>query len=163
MISFAKSEKLFRAIMMRLSALIFGLLAAMPPATAQPGAQFLAPPSLPPSLPGGANLPNLPPGAQREILARVLEAAIAQPAAPTAAALQAAPSAPRPAPNLSSIEAFFAERLEFSSPTNCCMFGCTSRMHNFEKDGGGFLLRRAIEIHRDYFAMGSNASWLELE
>ncbi|MCX7367974.1 MAG: polysaccharide biosynthesis/export protein, partial [Alphaproteobacteria bacterium] len=97
---------------MRLSTLIFGLLFAMTPAAAQPGAQFLAPPSLPPSLPGGANLPNLPPGAQREILTRVLEAAIAQPAAPTAAALQAAPSAPRPAPNLSSIEAFFAERLE---------------------------------------------------
>ena len=45
------------------------------PTSAQQGAQFLAPPSLPPSLPGGANLPNLPPGAQREILARVLEAA----------------------------------------------------------------------------------------
>lgn len=82
------------------------------PTSAQQGAQFLAPPSLPPSLPGGANLPNLPPGAQREILARVLEAAIAQPAMPAAPALQAAPPAPRPAPNLSSIEAFFAERLE---------------------------------------------------
>jgi protein involved in polysaccharide export with SLBB domain len=57
-------------------------------------------------------LPSLPPGAQREILTRVLEAAIAQPAAPAAAAPQAAATAPRPAPNLSSIEAFFAERLE---------------------------------------------------
>ncbi|MFN7306783.1 MAG: polysaccharide biosynthesis/export protein, partial [Acetobacteraceae bacterium] len=76
---------------------------------AQPGTQILAPPSLPPSLPGGGNLPSLPAGAQREILARVLEAAIAQPAAPPS---QAAAPAPRQAPHLSSIEAFFAERLE---------------------------------------------------
>ncbi|MFM7416631.1 MAG: hypothetical protein ACKO51_12765, partial [Alphaproteobacteria bacterium] len=94
---------------MRPSLLILWLFAMMLPAAAQTGAQFLAPPSLPPSLPGGANLPNLPPGAQREILARVLEGAITAPAAPAA---QAASPAPRPAPNLSSIEAFFAERLE---------------------------------------------------
>ena len=112
MLCFAQMEKPFKASVMRLSTLIFGLLFAIIPAAAQPGAQFLAPPSLPPSLPGGANLPNLPPGAQRDILARVLEAAIAQPTAPSVPTSQAAPPTPRPAPNLSSIEAFFTERLE---------------------------------------------------
>ena len=97
---------------LRLGPLIFWFLMASLQANAQPGAQFLAPPSLPPSLPGGANLPNLPPGAQREILARVLEAAMAPPSAPTAPAQQGAAPTPRPTPNLSSIEAFFAERLE---------------------------------------------------
>ncbi|MCA3304148.1 MAG: SLBB domain-containing protein [Roseomonas sp.] len=97
---------------MRLSSLIFGLFFGLTPAAAQPGVQFLAPPSLPPSLPGGANLPNLPPGAQRDILTRVLEAGIAQPAAPAAAAPQGAAPSSRPAPILSSIEAFFTERLE---------------------------------------------------
>jgi polysaccharide export outer membrane protein len=85
---------------------------ASSPSLAQPGAQFLAPPSLPPSLPGGAKLPSLPPAAQRDILARALEAAAAPPAAPTAPVSQGAAPAPRPAPHLSSIEAFFAERLE---------------------------------------------------
>ena len=57
-------------------------------------------------------MPSLPPGAQRDILARALEAATAPPAAQAVQASQAAASAPRPAPHLSSIEAFFAERLE---------------------------------------------------
>ncbi|MCA3417274.1 MAG: SLBB domain-containing protein [Roseomonas sp.] len=109
MLNFAKTEIALKASGLCLSALIFLLLAAIPIAAAQPGTQILAPPSLPPSLPGGVNLPNLPPGAQREIVARVIEAAIAQPATP---ASQAAAPAPRQAPNLSSIEAFFAERLE---------------------------------------------------
>ncbi|MFN7305055.1 MAG: polysaccharide biosynthesis/export protein, partial [Acetobacteraceae bacterium] len=100
------------ALRLRARLLILWLFAMMLPAAAQTGAQFLAPPSLPPSLPGGGNLPNLPPGAQREIVARVLEAAMAQPTAPVAPAPQAAAPAPRSAPNLSSIEAFFAERLE---------------------------------------------------
>ena len=112
MLRFAEMEKPFKTSAMRLRTLIFGLLFAITPAAAQPGAQFLALPSLPPSLPGGANLPNLPPGAQRDILARVLEAAIAQPTAPSAPAQPAAAPATRPAPNLSSIETFFAERLE---------------------------------------------------
>ena len=110
--SFAKLWSRGIAPQLHLGLLIFWLSVGSPPATAQPGAQFLAPPSLPPSLPGGANLPNLPQGAQREILARVLEAAIAAPAAPATAAPQAAAPATRPAPNLSSIEAFFNERLE---------------------------------------------------
>jgi len=100
MLNFAKTEIALKASGLRLSALIFLLLAAIPIAAAQPGTQILAPPSLPPSLPGGGNLPSLPPGAQREILARVLEAAIAPPATP---ASQAAAPAPRQAPNLSSI------------------------------------------------------------
>lgn len=112
MLYFAKMENPIKSAIWCLSLLFFGFFIPNLPASAQPGAQFLAPPSLPPSLPGGANLPSLPPGAQREILARVLEAAIAQPAIPSAPAPQAAPPAPRPAPNLSSIEAFFAERLE---------------------------------------------------
>jgi len=88
------------------------LSAVISPAAAQPGVQFLAPPSLPPNLPGGANLPKLPPAAQREIGARVVEAASARASALPAPAQQAAAPAPRPAPNLSSIEAFFAERME---------------------------------------------------
>jgi protein involved in polysaccharide export with SLBB domain len=112
MLHFAELEKPLKASSMRLSALIFGLFFGLTPADAQPGAQFLAPPSLPPSLPGGANLPNLPPGAQRDILTRVLEAGIAQPAAPSTPAPQGAAPSSRPAPNLSSIEAFFTERLE---------------------------------------------------
>ena len=112
MMSLSKSEKSFKTSAMRLSALIFVILFAIQYAAAQSGAQFLAPPSLPPSLPGGTNLPNLPPGAQRDIVARILETAIAQPTAPSALAPQAAPSTPRAAPSLSSIEAFFAERLE---------------------------------------------------
>ena len=106
---FAKTGCWKSASQLCLSVLILWLFTTPLPAAAQSGAQFLAPPSLPPSLPGGANLPNLPPGTQREIVARVLEAAITAPAAPTQQAL--APT-PRPAPNLSNIEAFFAERLE---------------------------------------------------
>jgi protein involved in polysaccharide export with SLBB domain len=109
MFLFSKKEIPGKAPQLRPIVMILCVFAAILPAEAQPGAQFLAPPSLPPSLPGGANLPNLPPGAQREILARVLEAAITTPAAP---APQAASPALRSAPNLSSIEAFFAERLE---------------------------------------------------
>jgi polysaccharide biosynthesis/export protein len=112
MLIFAKPRRFAKVPQLRLGPLIFWLFMGSLPATAQPGAQFLAPPSLPPSLPGGVNLPNLPPSAQREILARVLEAAMAPPSAPTAPAQQAAAPTPRPAPNLSSIEAFFAERLE---------------------------------------------------
>ncbi|MCA3342232.1 MAG: polysaccharide biosynthesis/export protein, partial [Roseomonas sp.] len=108
--SFAKKGRRGRVSQSPIILLILCLFAAILPAAAQTGAQFLAPPSLPPSLPSGTNLPNLPPGAQREILARVLEAANAAPLPPAAPALQA--TAPRPAPNLSSIEAFFAERLE---------------------------------------------------
>jgi protein involved in polysaccharide export with SLBB domain len=92
--------------------LILWFLSITIPAAAQTGAQFLAPPSLPPSLPGGANLPSLPPSAQREILARVLEASMAQPTPTSAPTRQAAAPMPRPSPALSSIEAFFAERLE---------------------------------------------------
>ena len=103
MYHFAKIERWGRASPLRLSLLILWFFAAILPLAAQPGGQFLAPPSLPPNLPGGAHLPNLPPGAQREIAARSLEAAM----------VQSAPApAPRAAPNLSSIEAFFAERLE---------------------------------------------------
>lgn len=103
MYHFAKIERWGRASSLRLSLLILWFFAAILPLAAQPGGQFLAPPSLPPNLPGGAHLPNLPPGAQREIAARSLEAAM----------VQSAPApAPRAAPNLSSIEAFFAERLE---------------------------------------------------
>jgi hypothetical protein len=103
MYHFAKIERWGRASPLRLSLLILWFFASILPLAAQPGGQFLAPPSLPPNLPGGAHLPNLPPGAQREIAARSLEAAM----------VQSAPApAPRAAPNLSSIEAFFAERLE---------------------------------------------------
>ena len=84
MFFFAKSRRLAKVTQLRLGPLIFWLLMASLQANPPPGAQFLAPPSLPPSLPGGANLPNLPPGAQREILARALEAAMAPPSAPRA-------------------------------------------------------------------------------
>ena len=96
---------------MRLTALILWLLAVILPATAQPGAQFLTQPSLPSRLPGGTDLPNLPAATQRDITARIIEAAMAQPTAPAAPIAQAVPRAARPAPTLSSIEAFFAERL----------------------------------------------------
>jgi protein involved in polysaccharide export with SLBB domain len=109
--NFAKSDSSLKYRLRSVSLLILGLLVTSTHAAAQSGTQFLAPPSLPPSLPGGANLPNLPAPAQRDILARVLEARMPQPQAP---APQAPPSAPTPAPRpaLSSIEAFFAERLE---------------------------------------------------
>jgi len=110
----------FASINMRLKAsafspslLILCLFMGIVPALAQPGAQILAPPSLPPSLPGGTNLPSLPPSAQRDIVARIVEAAMAPAPAPSPAA-QALASAPlaAPRPTLSSVEAFFAERLE---------------------------------------------------
>ncbi|MCA3322107.1 MAG: SLBB domain-containing protein [Roseomonas sp.] len=111
--SFATRNACGQGAIKRLIILNLCLFLSTLPAAAQSAAQFLAPPSLPPSLPGGASLPSLPPGAQRDILARVLEAAAAPPPAALPAAATApiaAPPAPRPA--LSSIEAFFAERLE---------------------------------------------------
>lgn len=96
-----------------------------------PSGPFLSPPSLPSTLPGGAPLPVLPPGAQAEILQRILDGApqsIGRPApapsfappAPPPAAVVPAPNAPAvaavPAPPgsptepLSPAEAFFAAR-----------------------------------------------------
>jgi polysaccharide export outer membrane protein len=109
---FTKAGGSLKAAGIQLNTLILCFLINLLPANAQPAVQFLAPPGLPPSLPGGAPLPNLPPGAQRDILARILEAAAAQPAANTAPAAAPHAASPSPRPSLSSIEAFFAERLE---------------------------------------------------
>ncbi|WP_368415364.1 SLBB domain-containing protein [Falsiroseomonas sp.] len=98
-----------------------------------PSGPILAPPALPPTLPGGMPVPSLPAGTQQEILQRILDAAggraIPQiPSAPpqplgTAGPAQGAPwagSAATPLPTApaapaddppSHTEAFFAERL----------------------------------------------------
>jgi protein involved in polysaccharide export with SLBB domain len=96
---------------------------AAPPATAQQG--LLAPPALPPTLPGGAPVPGLPPGAQADILQRLVDAGAgrtigappAAPGLPPAVPLvpvppPAAPAAAAPPEEaLSPVEQFFAARL----------------------------------------------------
>ncbi len=97
-----------------------------PSAPVGPGSATLAPPPLPPTLPGGLPLPQLPAGAQQEILQRILDAAggrappgpLPAPAAPAAAMPPQSYPAPMPPPAwqqngdpLSHTEAFFAERL----------------------------------------------------
>ncbi|MCO6414750.1 SLBB domain-containing protein [Siccirubricoccus sp. KC 17139] len=89
---------------------------------AQAGApnSYLVPPSLPPSLPGGAPLPSLPMPSQQEILQRLLDAGGMRPsgpatpgfAPPPVAAQPLPPAAPLAAPEepLSPAEAFFAAR-----------------------------------------------------
>ncbi|WP_052389222.1 SLBB domain-containing protein [Belnapia moabensis] len=81
------------------------------------GSGFLAPPALPGTLPGGMPLPGLPPGAQQDILQRILDAGAQRPlgqAMPPAPPVPAAPTPVTPAPPLeeplSSAEAFFASR-----------------------------------------------------
>jgi len=98
-----------------------------------PSGPILAPPALPPTLPGGTAVPSLPPGTQQEILQRILDAAGGrasstapstppQPvgqggvtpgapwAGPAAAPFPPPPTAPADDPP-SHTEAFFAERL----------------------------------------------------
>ncbi len=90
---------------------------------------MLSPPSLPGSLPGGAPLPVLPPGAQQDILQRIIDAAggrvpapppaeALSPAAPfgTSVPLPATAAPPSPDEPLSPVEAFFAARLETVAP-----------------------------------------------
>ncbi|MBL6080698.1 SLBB domain-containing protein [Belnapia sp. T18] len=86
--------------------------------TGTPGSGLLAPPALPGTLPGGLPLPSLPPGAQQDILQRILDGGaqrpLGQPAPPLAPPLPAAP-APLPPPSLpeeplSPAESFFAAR-----------------------------------------------------
>ncbi|HZH45992.1 MAG TPA: hypothetical protein VEY31_05095, partial [Roseococcus sp.] len=97
----------------------------------QGGSGPLAPPSLPATLPGGGAMPALPPGAQQDILQRLLDAgagrqpgggppaAPPQPSPPQPAALPAwsgpGPAGPAlqaaPEESLSPVEAFFAPRL----------------------------------------------------
>jgi len=62
------------------AALLIALSSVAPPAIPGAGAQNLLPPSLPPTLPGGVPLPNLPAGSQGEILQRILDAAGGRPA-----------------------------------------------------------------------------------
>ncbi|MCU0944218.1 MAG: SLBB domain-containing protein [Rubritepida sp.] len=96
------------------------LLMAASPALAQQG--LLAPPALPSTLPGGAPVPALPPGAQADILQRLLDAGAGRPiGAPQGAApaQPLAPMAPAPPPAaampveeaFSPVEQFFAGRL----------------------------------------------------
>jgi protein involved in polysaccharide export with SLBB domain len=116
-----------------LLALASGLLGAMPAAGqlgapgGGAGSQLLAPPRLPPVLPDGSPLPTLPPGAQEDILQRILGAAAgragAAAAAPRGTPAVVPPSppwsvtAPPPPPAsaeepLSNLEAFFAARFD---------------------------------------------------
>jgi polysaccharide export outer membrane protein len=88
----------------------------------------VAQPLPPPSLPGGAPLPSLPPEVQQQILQRILDASggaqlPAQPPTPgpgdrTARPTRPAtpPPAPDPAEPLSGVEAFFAARLDLPVP-----------------------------------------------
>lgn len=92
--------------------------------TGAPAGPFLSPPALPSTLPGGLPLPSLPPGAQQDILQRILDSAggrqpgpvpAAPPSSPVppAAAAPSAATAPPPAPPapeepLSPAESFFA-------------------------------------------------------
>ncbi len=85
--------------------------------TAAPGSGLLAPPALPGTLPGGLPLPSLPPGAQQDILQRILDAGAQRPpgqATPLAPPVPAAPAPLLPAPSpeepLSPAESFFASR-----------------------------------------------------
>lgn len=108
-------------------------LALLPvPSAGQQGGGMLAPPSLPATLPGGGTLPSLPPGAQQDILQRLLDAGAGRqpgggpppvapaptPSPPPSAApawptTQPAGPLPQATPEepLSPVEAFFAPRL----------------------------------------------------
>jgi len=71
------------------------------PATTAPGGgpgMTLAPPALPPVLPGGLPLPNLPPGAQQEILQRLLDAGAGRGPGSLAPGLPTLPQAPSGTP-----------------------------------------------------------------
>ena len=92
-----------------------------PAAPAQTLGGPLNAPSLPPTLPGGAALPNLPAGTQQEILQRLLDAGASRnpgavaPAptlrAPPPTPPISAPAAAIPDEPLSPVESFFAARL----------------------------------------------------
>lgn len=100
--------------MSRLKALLASAWLAL--GAGQAGAQpALAPPALPPTLPGGMAVPGLPGGTQQEILQRILDAAGGRAPPPSLPAPATPPPETRPsaAPEepLSHTEAFFAERL----------------------------------------------------
>ena len=90
------------------------------PVQAQTGAggSYLSAPALPSTLPGGLPLPSLPPGAQQDILQRILDAGAGRPlpsplpSQPQAPAYAPAPPAASPPPEdpPSPAEAFFAAR-----------------------------------------------------
>lgn len=103
-----------------LALLLVPLALPMPPGRAQTGASgnFLAPPSLPSTLPGGLPLPSLPAGSQQDILQRIIDAGAgraAQSPMPAPALTPAVPvmpsvQGPVPAEPLSPAESFFAVR-----------------------------------------------------
>ncbi|MES2712206.1 MAG: SLBB domain-containing protein [Pseudomonadota bacterium] len=104
---------------------------AQPIAGSGPPGALLLPPSLPAFLPGGVQLPSLPPAAQQEILARIQQsmpprpgAAAAPPAAPAPMPMPAAaptPAQPTEEP-LSALERFFAVRMS-GEPQQLRQFG----------------------------------------
>jgi len=86
-----------------------------------PGPILVGPPALPSTLPGGAPIPGLPPGAQQDIAQRLLDAGAGRvPGGALQSAPRSIPSEPPPAPflpalaaeaPLSPLEQFFAARM----------------------------------------------------
>lgn len=129
-----------------------GLAGLAAPAFGQTGgAALLAPPSLPPIMPSGTPLPNLPPGTQQDLLQRLLDGGATRgppPGMPRAAPIAPAFAAqPLPAPAtpdepLSSTESFFAARLE----------GAPLRQFGYEtfRGGGGGAAQGFGALPEDY-------------
>ncbi|MBB5694906.1 polysaccharide biosynthesis/export family protein [Muricoccus pecuniae] len=114
---------------------VLAALTPILPSAALAQGQPLLPPSLPSTLPGGMPLPSLAPGAQGDILQRIIDAAGGRmaggtpsslPATPHPPAYAAPPAAPasasalalhvEPGEPLSNTEAFFAARLPDQQP-----------------------------------------------
>jgi protein involved in polysaccharide export with SLBB domain len=112
-----------RRVIPLLAAGLVGLSAAAFGQTGAGGSALLAPPTLPPIMPSGTPLPNLPPGTQQDLLQRLLDGGATR--GPPAGMPRTAPILPMPAyaaqplpapvapgDPLSSAEAFYAARLE---------------------------------------------------
>lgn len=133
-----------RRILAVLVAALVGLSAAASGQTGGGGSPLLAPPTLPPIMPSGTPLPNLPPGTQHDLLQRLLDGGATRGAppglprgGPTAPPLpftaQPLPAPMAPEDPLSSAEAFYAARLD---PPVLRQFG----YETFRGGGGGAAL-----------------------
>ena len=146
------TSRSIRRILAALAVSLFGLAA---PAHGQTGAgsALLAPPTLPPIMPSGAPLPNLPPGTQQDLLQRLLDGGATRgppPGLPRGAPMPPMPAIvaqPLPVPAmpedpLSSAEAFFAARLE----------GTALRQFGYEtfRGGGGGAAQGFGALPEDY-------------
>jgi polysaccharide export outer membrane protein len=148
-----RGPRLVRRFLPVVAAGLVGLSAAASGQTGPAGSALLAPPSLPPVMPGGASLPGLPPGTQQDVLQRLLDGGAtrgppsglprAAPVFPAPGyAAQALPAPSVPEEPLSAAEAFFAARLD----------GAPLRQFGYEtfRGGGGAPAQGFGALPEDY-------------